>query len=142
MTRRRAVTAPAAVPGVLVGAVAAYGAAPGIHFSGKTSQRRLISFTLAGAKITRLQYHIVDRCPGGKLLFVHDWGFPALPVTNSKFGGKFVARPPQKATAIISGAGSGRTVTGTLSDRTRNQKTSRFCTGKASFALSGSRLRN
>ena len=119
----------------LLGAVAVSGATPSIRFAGQTSQRRSISFTLGGGAITALQYHIVDRCPGGRLLFVHDSGFPSLPVKNSKFGGKFVAKPPQEATAIVSGRISGRTVRGTLTDRTRNKKTHKFCAGNASFKL-------
>jgi hypothetical protein len=67
----------------MTGAVAADGLASGVRFAGRTSQRRPISFTLAGGAITHLQYRIVDRCPGGRLLFVHDWGFPALPVKDS-----------------------------------------------------------
>jgi hypothetical protein len=124
-----------AAVGGLIGAVAAEGAASSVHLTGRTSQRRAISLTLTAGSITQLQYRIVDRCPGGRLLFVHDWGFPALPVKDSKFGGTFAAKPPQKATAIVSGTVSGRTVRGSLSDRTRNRRTHKFCTGKATFKL-------
>jgi hypothetical protein len=130
-----AVAADGSAPGRQFG----HGAASGVRFAGKTSQRRSISFMLDGAAVTHLQYRIVDRCPGGKLLFVHNWGFPALPIKDSKFGGRFVAKPPQKATAIISGTVSGSTVRGTLSDRTRNRKTRKFCSGKARFALTHGR---
>jgi hypothetical protein len=135
VTTRRVLLPTIAGLGVMTGAVAADGLASGVRFAGRTSQRRPISFTLAGGAITHLQYRIVDRCPGGRLLFVHDWGFPALPVKDSKFGGTFAAKPPQKATAVVSGTVSGRTVRGTLSDRTRNRRTHKFCTGKASFKL-------
>jgi hypothetical protein len=135
VSARRALVPTIAALGVLTGAVAAEGAASSVRFAGRTSQRRAVSFALAGGAITRLQFRIVDRCPGGRLLFVHDWGFPALPVMNSKFGGTFTAKPPQKATAVVSGAVSGRTVRGSLSDRTWNRKTHKFCTGTASFKL-------
>jgi hypothetical protein len=122
---------------VLVGAAGAYGAATGVRYAGRTSQGRPISFQRTGAAITHLQFHIVDRCPGGKQLFVHDSGFPALQVKNSKFGGTFVARAPEKATAIVSGRVQGQTVSGTLSDRTRNSA-GKFCTGRATFKLTHS----
>jgi hypothetical protein len=120
--------------GVVLAAATAY-AATAIGYRGKTSQGRPISFKLDGREITNLQYRITDRCPNGRLLFVHNWGFPPLAVKNAQFGGKFVAKPPQDATAIISGRVSGETVSGTLSDRSRNKRTHKFCTGKAKFKL-------
>jgi hypothetical protein len=119
----------------LCAAAAGYAASGTLKYSGRTSQGRSISFALDAGKITGLQYRIVDTCPGGKVLFVHDWGFPALTVTNSKFGGKFVAKKPQSATTIIHGRVSGKTVRGTLWDRTRNRKSHKFCTGRAAFDL-------
>jgi hypothetical protein len=122
---------------VLVGAVGAYGAVRSSHYAGRTSQRMPISFQRTGAAITHLQFHIIDRCSDGTQLFVHDFGFPALRIRNSRFGGKFVAKPPQKASAIISGRVQGRTVRGTLSDRTRNS-TGKICAGQATFRLTHS----
>jgi hypothetical protein len=114
-------------------------AAGSTSFRGKTSQGRGISFKLDGGSVTELQYHIDDRCPGGRLLFVHNWGFPALPVMDSRFGGKFVAKPPQTATAVVAGRVAHNTISGTLTDRTKNQRTHKFCTGKASFKLTHTR---
>jgi hypothetical protein len=124
--------------GVVVGGSVAYAAA-GRSYHGTTSQGRAISLKLDGSAVTDLQYHIDDRCPGGRLLFVHDWGFPALPVKNSRFGGRFVAKPPQNATAVVAGRVRRTTVSGTLSDRTRNNRTHKFCTGKATFKLTRKR---
>jgi hypothetical protein len=119
---------------VFLGAAVAYGAAS-IKYSGMTSQKRRITFTLSGGYVKNLEYHIDDKCPGRKLLFVHDSGFPAIRIKHSRFGGKFVARAPQMATAILAGRVSGKTVTGSLFDRTKNRKTHKFCTGKATFML-------
>jgi hypothetical protein len=119
---------------VFLGAAVAYGATT-TRYSGKTSQNRRISFTLSGGYIKNFQYHIDDKCPGGKLLFVHDSGFSAIRVKHSRFGGKFVAKPPQMATAILAGRLSGKTVTGSLYDRTKRPKTHKFCAGKATFRL-------
>lgn len=133
--RRASGTTGAAVTAwVLLLAAVVHGATR-IDYSGKTSQRRPISFSLSNGSISRLQYHIDDRCPGGRLLLVHDWGFPSFTVKQSTFGGKFVAKPPAKATAIISGKVSGETVSGSLWDRTQNRRTHKFCIGKAMFKL-------
>jgi hypothetical protein len=120
--------------GVLLAAATAY-AVGAIRYRGKTSQGRAISFKLDGHAITELQYRIADRCPNGRLLFVHNWGLPPLRVTGSRFGGRFAATPPGQATAIITGRVSGETVSGTLSDRSRDKRTRKFCTGKAKFKL-------
>jgi len=133
---RRATGATGAVltASVLVLVAVAYGATR-INYSGKTSQRRPISFWLSNGAIEGLQYRINDRCPDGRLLFVRNWGFPSMPVKQSKFGGKFSAKPPTKATAIVSGNVSAETVSGSLWDRTQNKRTHRFCIGKAMFKL-------
>jgi hypothetical protein len=110
--------------------------APSVRLSGKTSQRRPISFRLTFATVENLRYRVVDRCPSGRHLFIHSWGFPPLQITSSQFGGKFVAKPPAAATTTIKGKIAGKHVTGSLSDRTRRTHTRRFCTGKATFDLS------
>jgi hypothetical protein len=114
-------------------------AAGGTSFRGRTSQGRAISFKLDGGAVTELKYHIDDRCPDGRLLFVRNWGFPALPVKDSQFGGTFIAKPPEKAKAVVAGRVSGKIVSGTLTDRSRNNKTHKFCTGKATFKLTQKR---
>jgi hypothetical protein len=126
--------------GVLVAGSVAQ-AATTISLRGHTSQGRGISLKLGGSAVSDLQYHIDDRCPDGRVLFVHNWGFPALPVKNSRFGGTFVAKAPEKAKAVVAGRVSGNTVSGTLSDRSRNNKTRKFCTGKATFKLTRKRPR-
>ncbi len=110
-------------------------AAARVSYRGRTSQQRPISFTIAGAEVTGLRYHIDDRCPGGKVLFVNAWGFPVMQIKHSKFGGKFVGKAPQQATAIVHGSLSGAGVSGTLSDRRVDAKTHKRCSGRATFAL-------
>jgi hypothetical protein len=106
-----------------------------VTIKGKTSQGRPISFRLTPTAVEKLNYRVADRCPGGRHLFVHSWGFPPLPIKNSRFGGKFVAKAPAAATTKISGKITDTHVTGSLSDRTRSAKTHRFCSGKATFNL-------
>jgi hypothetical protein len=113
---------------------AALGAAR-VAYRGRTSQQRPISFTVAGNQVRALKYHIDDRCPGGKPLFVNAWGFPAMAIKHAKFGGTFVGSAPQQATAIVHGRVAHGTVTGTLSDRRVNAKTHKLCSGKATFTL-------
>ncbi len=119
-------------------AAVASGAA-GVVYSGQTSQQRPISFTLTSNQVKGLKYHIDDRCPRGKSLFVNAWGFPALQIKNAKFGGKFVAKAPQNATAIVTGTVAGSTIRGTLSDQTIDHKTHKLCSGKATFSLTHQR---
>ncbi len=104
-------------------------------YSGRTSQRRAISFRISQGAVRQLRYRIDDRCPGGKRLVVRAWGFPALKITGDRFGGTFKAKAPASAKAVISGTVSGTTVRGTLSDRTRNRASHRLCTGGATFML-------
>jgi len=134
LRRAPAVTGAIVATCVLLAAAAAY-AATSINFSGNTSQGRSISFTLSGHSITKLQYHINDRCPDGTTLFVHNFGFSPLAIKHSKFGATFTARAPQSAKTTIAGRVAGNTVSGTLSDRTRSDRTQQFCTGKATFKL-------
>ena len=135
MKRRKATAVTGATAALcgLVAAAAAYGATS-INFSGTTSQGRPISFTLGRNSISSLDYRINDKCPDGTTLFVHDYGFSPLRIKKSKFGGKF-GSTNGATTAIVSGRVSGSTVSGTLSDKTRSDKTGLFCTGKATFKL-------
>ncbi len=116
-------------------------AATGVKYSGQTSQRRPISFTVTGNTIKGLRYHIDDRCARGKSLFVNAWGFPALKIKSSTFGGTFVGAAPQKPTAIVNGTVSGNTISGTVSDQRKDGKTHKLCSGKATFTLTHERHR-
>ncbi len=120
---------------LLIASVTYAAASANGNYSGTTSQRRAISFQISGGAVRRLRYRINDRCPGGKRLVVNAWGFPPLKIAHHHFGGTFVAKAPASAKAVITGTVSGTTVHGTLSDRTRNRRTHRVCTGKATFSL-------
>ena len=120
---------------LLLAVTTAADAAPTINYRGRTSQRRPISFAVTGHAVSYFQYRIDDRCPDGKLLFVRTRGFPGMKIKRGRFGGWFSAKAPQKATAIVEGTVNGKTITGSISDRTQNPKTRVFCTGKAKFDL-------
>jgi hypothetical protein len=119
---------------LLLAAALAYSATTR-HYKGKTTQKRPISFTVSGTSVTGFAFTIVDRCPHRKILYVHNSGFPAMSISKNKFGGKFTAKAPAVATVTVSGTVSARTVSGTLGDRSKNRKTHKFCSGKASFKL-------
>ncbi len=104
-------------------------------YSGRTSQRRAISFHIASGSVRSLRYRINDRCPGSKPLVVRAWGFPPLRIRHHHFGGTFTAQAPASAKAVIHGTVSGTTVTGTRSDRTQSRTSHRVCAGKATFSL-------
>ena len=90
---------------------------------------------MSGASVSNLFFKIVDKCPGKRILNIRDNHFPAMTIKNNAFGEKFTAKPPSVATVTVSGHLSGRTVSGTLMDRSRNNETHHFCTGKATFKL-------
>jgi hypothetical protein len=104
-------------------------------YSGKTSQKQTISFRIASGSVRVLRYRIDDRCPGGKRLSIRAWGFPPLRIKRGHFGGTFVAKAPASAKAIVTGTVSRRAISGVLTDRTRNRRTRRLCTGRATFSL-------
>ncbi len=108
--------------------------AAGVGFKGRTSQKQPISFRVSGGSISQLDYRIVDRCPHHQRLINHDFGFSAIRISHSRFGGTFVD-PRHHTKAIVQGMTMAATVRGSLSDRTRNPKTHAICTGKATFKL-------
>ncbi len=129
MTRSLAVVAGGVA--VLLCAAAALAA---VRFSGRTSQRQPISFSVSGGYVRTLDYRIVDRCPAHKKLINHDFGFTPIRITRSHFGGTFID-PAHDGSAVVSGIISGRRVKGSLSDRTRDARTGRICNGTAQFNL-------
>jgi hypothetical protein len=120
---------------LLVMAAAATAAAPSVNYRGRTSQRRPISFAVASHAVDYFQYRIDDRCPGGKVLFVRTWGFPAMKIKHNRFGGKFSSKGAQVASAIIDGTVNGKTIKGSISDRTEDPKSHDLCHGKTTFTL-------
>ncbi len=118
----------------LVAAALAYAAASHTY-GGKTSQRRPISFRISGGFVRRLDYQIVDRCPQRQKLINHDYGFSPIRISDGKFGGVFLDHR-HHGKAVIRGMTSRGIAHGSLSDRTRNSKTHKFCTGRAEFRLS------
>jgi hypothetical protein len=117
---------------VLAFSAVAYGA-KSLSYNGKTSQGRRISFKLGSGFLSGLQFHILDKCPRRWRLKVWDHDIPAIPVSHSRFSGHFSNKAG--STVRISGQIQGRTVTGTLHDRTKSKKIHRYCAGRATFKL-------
>jgi hypothetical protein len=121
------------------GAVSATAATPTAatadpHYSGKTSQRRAISFTVSGGYLRHLSYHIYDGCPSGHAIVDYDRDFTPIRIRDGgTFGGRFV--DPGKATAVVSGRISGERVTGELTDTAKHPVYHTTCHGHASFTL-------
>lgn len=112
---------------------AAY-AAVGGSFKGKTSQQQPISFSVSGGHVRRLDYRIVDTCPGGQKLINHDFGFSPIQIAHSKFGGTFFDQA-HHAKAVVTGMLKKGVVHGSITDQTRNTTTHKICTGDAKFAV-------
>ena len=130
---RRALGSLVAAALFLVAAALAYAAASHTY-TGKTSQRRPISFKISRGFVRRLDYQIVDSCPHGQKLINHDYGFSPIRISDRKFGGVFFDHR-HHGKAVVRGTMSKGTAHGSLSDRTQNSKTHTFCTGKAQFRL-------
>jgi hypothetical protein len=105
------------------------------HYRGKTSQHESISFVVSGGYLRRLDFRIDDRCPSGHLWRVHDFNFPRIKISRSRFDQRFRATDG-KATAEIKGRASGTGVTGTLTDSSFIASEHRYCHGSATFRLS------
>jgi len=115
----------------LVLAGASYGGAA-VHFAGETSQKQRITLTVSGSFVRNLRFTIMDRCPRKRRLIVHDSGFPSMRIGRGSFGGTFTAKA-SVATVSVSGHRSGRSVSGTVQDRTKSHKWHKFCSGRATF---------
>jgi len=113
-------------------AAVAYGA-NSRSFKGKTSQKQGISFKVSGGFVRNLDYHVIDKCPGGLRLNNHDFGFKPIRLVHSKFGGTFRDRR-HHAKTVISGTIRHGVAQGTITDQTRNAK-HQACTGEATFRL-------
>jgi hypothetical protein len=92
MIRKRSARALAgglAIVFLLVVASTAYAVVTG-SFSGKTGQKQSISFHVGNGKVTKLQFHIKDRCPSGHVYAIHDFQFPSIKIQpNHTFDGRF-----------------------------------------------------
>lgn len=132
--RRRRVLVLASPAAALLAVVAvAYGATH--HgFRGRTSQHEPISFRISRGHLRALDYRIVDHCPRSPSLVNHDYGFTPLRISHGKFAGTFL-NPAHHGKATIRGTAKHGTVSGSLTDRTRNSKTHRICSGKAKFRV-------
>jgi hypothetical protein len=114
---------------------AAYGRIGGHNYHGRTSQRQKISFRiLEDLSLSRLAYRIVDTCPNDKKLVHTERGYPIMPLLRGRFGGIFFVHA-RDARAVIAGTVSYRSVTGTISDRMRNPRSHKVCTGRTRFAV-------
>jgi hypothetical protein len=117
----------------LIAAAVAYAGA-GRSFRGRTSQKQPISFMVAGGHVRKLDYRILDTCPGGLRLINHDFGFSPIPIARARFGGTFLD-PAHHAKAVLAGSLKNGVVRGSITDRTRSATTHKICTGKATFTL-------
>lgn len=117
----------------LVAAAVAYAAASR-SFRGKTSQRQPIALAVSRGFVRKLDYRIVDKCPGGTTLTNHDSHFSPIQISHSKFGGTFTDRA-HHARATVNGTIMHGIVRGSLADRTRNAMTHKVCSGHAKFRL-------
>jgi hypothetical protein len=115
---------------LLVSATTAFAASG--KFSGKTSQQQMITFTISGGHVRHLQFHVYDTCPNGHVWRIHDFGFPAIEINNSKFDGRFKSKP-RKASAEIKGTVKGKKITGKLTERRLIPREHQFCRGSATY---------
>jgi len=101
---------------------------------GRTSQHLKISFTINQHALRRLDFRVDDRCPSGRVWRVHDFNFPPIRITRSKFDARFKSLDG-RASAEVKGRVFDHRVTGTLRDRTLIAQEGDYCNGTASFTI-------
>jgi hypothetical protein len=131
MTRRggRAALAIAAISLTVTGAALA--AAGG--YTGRTSQRQAVSFTISSGDVRNFKIVIHDMCPDGHILRAN-YTYPTMKIANAKFGGEFTplaAHPGEHST--LRGTEAAREVTGTISDTAFSHREQKLCHGTATF---------
>jgi hypothetical protein len=104
------------------------------HYSGKTSQRAAISFTVSGGHVRQLRFTIYIKCPSRHIWRIKASSFPPIKITHGSFDERFIARG-NKGSARVRGHLSARRVRGTLFDRTYEPTEHHFCAGTARYDL-------
>lgn len=122
-----------AVSGAAVASAAVAGS-----YSGRTTQKQRVSFSLSAKSRSVRSFKIVvlDKCPDGHTLVVTG-NYPTMAVKNGKFGGSFVpsgGHPGEGAT--LSGKLGRRTVTGSVRDTSFSPREGALCHGSAGFTAS------
>lgn len=109
-------------------------AATSTLYKGKTSQHRKIRFTLSNGSVTGLKLKVDEKCPDGHILTETITIVSPIPVTNGKFGGKFVPTPnPHGEHTNIKGHFIGRKAKGSVSATNFSLREKRLCSGKTKF---------
>lgn len=105
-------------------------------YSGKTSQKQAVSFTISLGAVRHFRITVLDRCPDGHTLSVTG-NYPPMRITKGKFGGSFVptgGHPGEHA--ALSGKIAGREATGRINDTSYSSREGRLCHGSATFTAS------
>jgi hypothetical protein len=114
------------------GSVAA-GALSGAY-SGKTSQRQRVSFSVSGGAVRNFAITTLDRCRNGHRIAVHASRFTPMAITHGRFHGTFTPIGGQPGEAsTIRGKVKGRKATGSITDTAYDAAHGGLCLGKAHF---------
>jgi hypothetical protein len=105
-------------------------------YKGKTSQHRKIQFRLSNGSVTGLKLKVDEKCPDGHILTETITIVSAIPVTNAKFGGKFVPTPnPHGEHTNIKGKFVGNKAKGSVAATNYSLREKTLCSGKALFKI-------
>jgi hypothetical protein len=102
-------------------------------YSGKTSQRKSVRFSISSHAIQSFKITVNDKCPDGHTLIVQGH-YPKMKIRNRKFGGSFtpVGGHPGEHSSLHGKVGR-RAVTGSLSDTSFSNREGALCHGSAKF---------
>ena len=119
---------------LLVAASSAYALVTG-RFGGNTGQKQSISFRVGHGKLTHLQFHIKDTCPGGHVYGIHDFNFPPIKINSKhKFDGRFKSTTTN-AQVEITGTVFAKQVKGKVAEVRTISKEHAQCAGVTKYTV-------
>jgi hypothetical protein len=109
-------------------------AGPTPRYTGRTSQRQPISFSISGGHLRGLQFRLEDTCQNGHVYLVHDFDFAPIQISHSRFKETFISKE-KTATVTVKGQVMRRSVAGSITDQRSITHERRRCRGRATFNL-------
>jgi hypothetical protein len=103
-------------------------------YSGRTSQRQRVSFSVSGGVVRNFAITTLDKCPNGHRIAVHASRYTPMAITHGRFHGTFTPIGGQPGEAsTISGKVKGRRAMGSIADTAYDAADGGLCLGKAHF---------
>lgn len=119
---------------LMLAATAVAVAAASGAYQGKTSQKQTVTLTLTPTTVSKLKILVLDKCSAHHTLKSLE-KFPPIPISNGKFGGKFVPTGRHRGeSATLRGTVGRSQITGSLQDVSYSKQVHRLCRGRVTFS--------